>query len=175
MPAISLMLLLLIPTLFASYFYWLGIFRILTSAKESSIMRVAEDKEAIQWIIGNTSLEDVVICYRDPLYYLYTGRKATRSSPLGEGGRIEGNKASNEERARSIFRIIAESNGKYLVLTSTDLELESQAEAYQRAFKDVLNHHPKIFVTVFQSTDARCVIYRIDRVSIDQQGTTQGY
>ena len=146
---------------FTGYNYGFGIYRSLTSLKGKNLDRAAEDYEAIQWIIDHTDPEDVLICYRDPVYYLYTGRKATRSSPLKDGGKTVGTSVNIEERVNIIYQIIEENKGKYLVLTSTDLELEVQADAYQKAYKEVLEKHPQVFIPVFRSHDARCVIYQI--------------
>ena len=160
--AIPVMLLVITLTFcFTAFNYGSGVYRSLNTLKNKNINRAAEDSEAIQWIIENTNSDDVLVCYRDPMYFLYTGRKATRSSPLKDGGKTVGNQVDIESRASVIFRIIEENKAKYLILTSSDLELEAQADPYQKAYKEVLEKNPKIFDPVFRSTDSGCVIYRI--------------
>ncbi len=146
---------------FAAYNYGSGLYASLIPFKAKYAARAAEDTEAIQWIKEHTDPSDVLVCYRDPMYYLYTGRKATRSSPLIEGGNMVASQRSLEERAEVIFRIIQENGARYLVLTSSDLELESQADAYQKTYNMLLDRNSQVFVPVFKSTDGRCVIYRV--------------
>src|SRR6185369_9292515 len=101
-----------------------------------------EDAEAIPWINAHTAATDVLVCYRDPLYYLYTGRKATRASSLKEGGKMQGEQTDPEVQAREIYRIIDQSGAKYLIFTSSDFELENQADAYQKTYKLLLEQNP---------------------------------
>ena len=145
-----------------SYNYGSGIYRALTSLKHKNLERAAEDAEAIRWINENADPLDVLICYRDPMYYLYTGRKATRSSLLQEGGKTEGNRASPGERANTIFTIVRENNARYLIYTSADMELEFQADDYKQEYKKLLDQTSEVFNPVFECSNGRCTIYRID-------------
>jgi hypothetical protein len=133
--------------------------RWLLTSKEIYAGRVSEDAQAIRWIKAHTSPSDVLICYRDPLYYLYTGRKATRS--LLVQARVPKEEAAIHEKAKTIFRIINESNGRYLILTSSDFEYDEQAEIIRKNLKNLLEQYPKTFVSVFKSSDGRTAIYRI--------------
>ncbi len=67
----------------------------------------------------------------------------------------------NEKKAKTIFRIINESNGRYLILTSSDFEYDEQAEIIRKNLKNLLEQYPKTFVSVFKSSDGRTAIYRI--------------
>ncbi|MEW6130957.1 MAG: hypothetical protein AB1757_28255 [Acidobacteriota bacterium] len=146
---------------FGATYYGLGVYYSVTSLKKKYIERANEDLEAIYWLTENTEQDDILMCYRDPLYYLYTNRKAIRSSPLKDGGKIVGNQSDLEEKKVIINNLITKNNVKYLILTSTDLELESQADEYQKAYKLLIKESPHLFFPVFTSSDGRCVIYLI--------------
>ena len=133
--------------------------RWLLTSKEIYAGRASEDAQAIRWIKAHTSPSDVLICYRDPLYYLYTGRKATRS--LLVQPRVPKEEAAIHERAKTVFRIINESNGRYLILTSSDFEYDEHAEIMRKNLKNLLEQYPKTFASVFKSSDGRTAIYRI--------------
>ena len=120
-----------------------------------------EDREAIEWITTNTNPSDVVICYRDPLYYLYTGRKAGRSVFSREGGLLDV-KAGLDEKAKSLFRIVEQNGGRYLVVTSSDFELESGPDAQRADLNAIVERNPAVFEAVFRASNGRSVLYRID-------------
>jgi hypothetical protein len=115
----------------------------------------AADAEAIDWINTHTNATDVLACYADPLYFLYTGRKATRSLPMRAG-------VTWRAHEMAIFSIIDESNVRYLICTPGDFEKEGQPEQQRESFKALIDQHPKKFVLVFESRDRRSTIYRID-------------
>jgi hypothetical protein len=137
-----------------------GIRRLQSSGKEKA--RFLEDEEAIRWLNTNTASSDVVVCYRDPTYYLYTGRKSIRSISAIEGGLTQESTLSPDEQVRVIFRIIAESSPRFLVLTSTDFEQEDQTGLQRASLKALIEQNPGKFVPVFESTDGRSRIYRIE-------------
>ena len=157
---VGLILCVLISTAF--YIYYLGISRLSVYSQEMA-RRNAEDIQAIEWINAHTDPSDVLICYRDPKYYLYTGRKSARSSPMREGGLVNETQASFDDQAKVIFRILKENRARYLVLTWTDLELKDQADIYQNTYKMLPDRYPQIFVPVFRSADERSTIYRIEK------------
>ena len=148
--------------------YCFGLTRPLAYSTEMA-RRAAEDAPAIRWIQEFTDPSDVLLCYRDAMYYLYTARKAARASPMREGGLVYERQASVEEQANTIFRIIDENAARYLILTWTDLELQDQVDPYQTAYKVVLQQYPDIFVPVFKSTDGRTLIYRISTQAVEGQ------
>jgi 4-amino-4-deoxy-L-arabinose transferase-like glycosyltransferase len=137
------------------------------SLKSSSFTKNAgptlEDIQAIEWINSNTNPFDVIICSRDPMYYLYTGRKATRSFRVNssEAVAFQSDQLAESDQARIIFRIINESNGRYLIFTSSDFGYQS--DPGPTGLKAVLEDYPKVFVPVFNSEDSS--IYRIDNPS----------
>jgi hypothetical protein len=146
----------------AAYNYVSGLYTSFSS-KGAYAKRKLEDTEAIRWIKEHTAPSDVLLGYRDPVYYLYTGRKAIRSFWIKERFSIQGQDFGIE---KVVFRIIRESNGQYLLATSSDFELESQPLRVRKEFKDFLSRYPKIFVSVFNcGTD--CAIYRVRTDSLN--------
>src|SRR5262249_7706845 len=97
---------------FLAYTYGSGIIRTLGTLKAVA-SHAAEDERLIQWINENTNPSDILICYRDPKYYLYTGRRAISFSWPKQGSSWEGQQTL-------LRRIVSESGGHYLILTSTD-------------------------------------------------------
>ena len=113
------------------------------------------DAEAIDWINTHTDPTDVLVCYYDPLYFLYTGRKTTRSMPMRAGITWEAHKMS-------ILTIIKESKARYLVSTSSDFDNEYQPEQQRNSLKVLVEQHPRNFLLVFESTSGSSTIYRIE-------------
>lgn len=142
-----------------TYNYSLGIYRSLAS-NPIDASRALEDKQAIQWINANTAPTDVLLSYRDPLYYLFTGRKALRPLEIVARSPSQG-QAAQYERAKVIFRIIKESHSRYLIRTSSDFSFESQSKLVRESFTTLLEQHPKTFVPVFESADGNTIIYKI--------------
>jgi 4-amino-4-deoxy-L-arabinose transferase-like glycosyltransferase len=148
--------------------YCRGITDLLFSSKQKAAGRAAEDAQAVQWINENTAPSDVLVCYRDPLYYLYTGRKGTWAAPLQEGALYQslGGGQDLDEQANVILRIINENNARYLVLTSSDLDLNYTGLLYRGVYKELVERHQEAFVLVFESEDKRSFIYRIESGSL---------
>ena len=117
------------------------------------------DKQTVEWINSNTAATDLLVCNHDPMYYLYTGRKATHFLPMISG-------LSWQEGQDLLFDIVNESKGNYLVLTTTDFELSFQPDLQSKSLKELIEERPAEFVPVFKSADATSTIYRIsnDRI-----------
>jgi hypothetical protein len=133
----------------------------LTSLNRIYASRAPEDALAIRWINEHTGPSDILLCYRDPMYYLYTGRKAIRSF-LWKTKVPTNNEGAMFERAKIVFRIIDESKARYLVLTSSEFELEYGTELLQKSFKALLEQYPKTFVPIFKAAEGRSAIFRIN-------------
>jgi hypothetical protein len=141
----------------ALYSYGSDLHRALSTASMNKISRPpAAEAELIEWINTNTNSSDVLVCYCDPLYFLYTGRKATRSLAMRAG-------VTWQAHQESIFSIINESNAQYLISTSKDFENEYQPEQQRESMRSLIEQHPETFVVSFQSTNARGTIYRIQQ------------
>jgi 4-amino-4-deoxy-L-arabinose transferase-like glycosyltransferase len=117
--------------------------------------------EAIHWINTNTDPSDVLVCNSDPLYYLYTGRKATASYSLIMLTTIpyQTRQPSFDEQASELLNIVKENDGGYLVLNSTDFRYESDISG--ESIEELVERSPQMFSPVFRAPDGRSAIYRI--------------
>ena len=123
-----------------------------------------EDAEAIEWINQNTNSSDVLVCYHDPAYFLYTGRKASRSLPMEEWVDWREDRTSVETVRDLVFRTLEQDKGRYLVVTSADFEAEDQTGRYGRVLGSIIDSHPDKFTPVFNSGDGRSRIFRVEDV-----------
>jgi hypothetical protein len=135
----------------------------LRSALRSSYLSKApgtptETRQTIEWIDKHTDPSDTLVCYYDPLYFLHTGRRATRSFAMMAGVTWQGHQ-------ELIFNIIDENQARYLVCTSSDFENEYQPDLRRESFRLLLTRHSERFVPVFESADERSIIYRIDHAN----------
>ena len=138
------------------YNYSTGVYSQLASAPLSKTPGPPpEDAKAIEWIKANTDVTDVLVCYRDPLYYLYTDRRATRSFPMKAGPLWQ-------KHQSLIYRIANEYKARYLIRTASDFENEYQTDLQRESFKALIEERPEMFVLVFESTDGLSKIYRIE-------------
>ena len=144
--------------------YGAGIYWSLTPVKVTAD-RAAEDAEAFTWIDQNTDLSEALVCYRDPKFFLYTAHKAVRSLPMTEGFSWEEDQPSMDKLAGAIFGIIDEAKARYLVVTSSDFELEDRPEQHRKTFDLLIERHPRNFSLVFESSNAGTRIYRIQEIS----------
>jgi len=144
------------------YGYSSGAYSLLRSLPESAA-RASEDALAFDWIKEHTDPSETLVCYRDPKYFLYTGHKAVRPFPMTEGFSWEEDQASMDKLAQAVFRIIDEAGARYVVVTSTDFELEDRPDQHRRTFDKLIEQHPEMFVLVFESADVRTRIYRIEK------------
>jgi len=119
-----------------------------------------EDAEAIEWIKTNSGPTDVLTCYRDPKYYLYTGCRGTLAFSV-PGILALGVRSDVYQGAEVILDIIKEAQPRYLISTSADLVVGERAHSYPDAYRSLLEQRPDIFVPVFKSANGKCVIYRV--------------
>jgi len=141
-------------------FVWAAGARGSVSSKKSWDTRSSEDLEAIDWINQHSESTDVIVCYRDPTYYLYTGLKATRSSTYNLAQVMPNRDSDVGELERQALRIIRENHARYLVRTSTDFELEYRPDDYREAYRGLVEHNPDVFDLVFKSKSG-ALVYRI--------------
>jgi hypothetical protein len=134
-------------------------------SKKSWDTRSREDLEAIDWINQHIDPTDVIVCYRDPTYYLYTGLKATRSSTYNLAQVMAGVDSDIGELERQALRIIRENHAQYLVLTSTDFELEYHPDDYREAYRRLVDGSPEVFALVFKS-ESGATVYRIEQSGV---------
>ena len=144
------------------YNYGLGVYRSLSLATLSEVPRPAsDDADAIEWIKSHTDPSDVLICYRDPLYYLYTSRKAARSTLVRDGGFLQSSPVGADETEKIVFRIMNENKARYLVLTRSDFELEYQPDLERQNYETLLERNPAVLAPVFGSATEGSRVYRI--------------
>jgi hypothetical protein len=121
-----------------------------------------EDVEAIAWINEHTNPSDVLVCYHDPVYFLFTGRKISRSLPMREWIDWREGKVPVEAIQDLFLRLVNEDNGRYLVVTSTDYGIEDQTGQYQAIRDGIIDRHPETFMPVFYSEDGLSRIFRVE-------------
>src|SRR5262249_42485608 len=130
------------------------------SSKSSWESESRQDMEAIDWIDHHSDPTDVIVCYRDPTYYLYTGRKAARSSAYNIAAMTPGYESDIGELERQALLIMGENHARYLVMTSTDFELEYHPDDYREAYRRLVDRNPGVFDLVFKS-ESGALVYRI--------------
>jgi len=123
------------------------------------------DSEAIKWVNDYTAPSDVLVCYRDPLYYLNTGRKAVISSPLIMFNTVpyQARKPYPDELRAMFLRLVDESNGRYLILGREDFKFES--DQYRTIIDELIEQHPEKFMPVFNTEAGQSRIYRIENTT----------
>ncbi len=122
-----------------------------------------EDMEAIDWINEHTNASDVLVCYHDPVYFLYTGRKASRSLPMEEWVDWREDRTSLGAVEDLVFRTLEHDKGRYLIVTSTDFESEDQTGQYRGILSRIIDSRPDRFSPVFNSSDGHSRIFRIEK------------
>jgi Dolichyl-phosphate-mannose-protein mannosyltransferase len=120
----------------------------------------AEDEKAIEWIKSNTDPSDVLVCFGDQKYYLYTDRKAVRSVPVLflDATVYQARDPDPDELVRVFLNIVRENHGNYFVLSPGDFQ--QQAPAYGKSVEAFVEKNPEQFVLVFESGSTK--IYRIE-------------
>ena len=140
----------------ALYSYSRNGYRQLTEiAWRKSNRPAAEDEQAIEWIVKNTNAGDVIACYRDPTYFLHTGRKATRYFAMKAG-------VTWRAHQDKVFSVLTENEVDYLIWTDSDFRSEFQPKIQNESFKSLIDRHSDGFSPVFRATDGRSTVYRID-------------
>jgi hypothetical protein len=138
-----------------------AIYESLSSLKRVSSL-ASEHMQVIGWIKAHTNNSDILVCNRDTIYYLYTGRKATPSFQLSmlDGIPYQSRQPEGDEITRTFVRIIAESKGKYLISDLDDFA--DVSEVFQKTITEYVRNHPEKFARVFESVNKNSIIYRID-------------
>ena len=138
-----------------------GIDSSLASEKRSYSVLASEDTEAMNWVQSHCSYSDVLLCDRDSSYYLFTDRKASRYYPLSEGARRSSERLSDSQIADVFFRVAAENQARYLIMTARDLKVEVESGYYGAGFERLIEENPETFVPVFRTSDGGGVVYEL--------------
>lgn len=153
----------------AVYGYGIGISRFFHASNDERVNQVLDEAETIRWIKENTDPSDILVCYRDPAYYLYTGRKAVRSSSR-EMGKLQNQQGDKLAGTEVILRIVDQHKACYLISASSDFAMESNRDIYKKAYELMIEENPNVFVPVFTSAHGYSTIYRIhERAGQEQQ------
>lgn len=137
----------------------------LTNKETKKDRGTAVDMQAIDWVNENTSKSDVLVCYRDPTYYLYTGRKSVISSPLIMFNTVpyQTRKPNQNELRAAFLRLVDESKGNYLILSQEDFTFES--DQYRTIIDETIEEQTGKFIPVFTTEAERSRIYRIENIT----------
>jgi hypothetical protein len=89
--------------------------------------------ETIDWINTHTQPSDILVCNRDVIFYLYTGRKQRLSLnfPLLTGHPISPHEPEAADIAQTFDSILGESHGTYLITSSDDFA--DISDVYQKS------------------------------------------
>ena len=136
--------------------------RVRTASLQKTAKPAPEDVEAIAWINEHTDPSDVLVCYHDPVYFLFTGRRIARSLPMREWIDWREDKVPVATIEELFFRVVNEDNGRYLVVTSTDYDIEDQTGQYRAIRDGIIGRHPETFIPVFFSGDGLSKIFRVE-------------
>jgi hypothetical protein len=141
-----------------------AIYETVASLREKDTV-ASVDPQAIEWVKANTSESDVLVSYRDPMFYLYTGRKSVVSSPLILFNTVpyQAHKPSPDELREVFLRLIDESRGNYLVLGVEDFKFES--DQYRTIIDELIVRQPERFIPVFNTENGQSKIYRIENTT----------
>ena len=112
------------------------------------------------WIRRNTAPDDVIACVLDPNCYLHTGRKAV-SIAIAEVAPFYGPEGQFVIRPRSILRMIDESDARYLMLEPFPGAKPLEDLAFD-AVEQLRKDYPGLLTEVWDDSDVRAKIYRID-------------
>lgn len=119
-----------------------------------SEVEVLADAPLYAWVKEHTDPYDVIATYYDPIFYLYTDRRAVR---IGDSNAImlrfykeNGSMPFTDE----ILASLRATKARYLVVTSSHPTYKS--------VKILAEKYPQMFVPVYQTADTVGVIYRID-------------
>ncbi len=132
------------------YGHLISISREVFQSRSLFASRALLDQKLAFWIRNNTQHSDILLCYPDPRYYLYTGRKTISAALSMKGAR---------DTPQWLFRQILKTGSSYII-HNHDYRLEAfRPNSMNKDIESVLNAHPDVFVPVFSIETA--TIYRI--------------
>lgn len=130
----------------------------------NNVNGIAAHSQNFEWINAHTSSSDVLVCYHDPFYYLYTGRKAIRSFPVSVFDTVmyQTRPPDLEQQTRIFDQMVKQNSGRYLILNSNDFGWES--EVFRTNLESYTEEHRYELPVVFRSTDGRSAIFQIKKL-----------
>ena len=136
--------------------------RVRLASLQKTAKPAPEDRESIAWIEEHTNQSDVLVCYKDPAYFLFTGHKISRSLPMREWIDWTEGKVPVEVIEAFFLQLVKEDNGRYLVVTPTDYDTEDRTGQYRAIRDGIISRNPETFIPVFSSRDGLSKIFRIE-------------
>ena len=136
----------------------LGLYAYVQSSKARFAILAAEEDHIFSFIRANTAPQDILICYRDPVYYLRTGRRAVRlPTPAASDG-------SGAEPDR-LLQFASAFGARYLIRSPADFDQDPQPAVGQENLRRLMGQRPENFVLMFKSSTGRFAVYRIQERS----------
>ena len=123
-------------------------------------------QEILGWIRNNTKLSEIIISERNPLLYIYTGRRGIRPDTVQPMALFYGEKMS-KEGIMKLTKIIKTYQPGFWVSTPIP---NKRIIKYEEEFLDeVKKQYPDLLRTVFTASgDSRFVIYQINNINKQQ-------
>lgn len=131
-----------------------GLYKDLAQSKARYAETARENKEVLAWLRANTNPRDTLGCYRDPLYYLHSGRTAVRFPTPSAAGFPQAD-------ADRMMRFVDENNVRAVICTPADFELESEPVIRRDHFGRLLEERPDDFEPVFTTRSGASRVYRV--------------
>jgi hypothetical protein len=124
------------------------------AAKWSELERV------FSWLRTNTEEDAIVLANLDPAFFLYTGRKSTRSFVADSYKLFYSPGAPTDDSAASLHEIITRTGASFLVMTPD--RWFSEMPVYERRLVRYMDRHPeKLELVDRPGSDPEYRIYRI--------------
>lgn len=124
------------------------------NSKMAYAAEAQQKQELSEWLKTNSRKEDVLVCYQDPVYFLYTGIKSIRLPPP----RRHEAPVSYADRLQKFLR---ENKATLLIQTENDFSLESYSADKRTLLAQVLKGRSKYLTPVFFSRAGKSTVYRI--------------
>jgi hypothetical protein len=140
----------------------LGISDQLRDSKMAYTAIAQEKQELIAWLKTKSGADDILICYQDPVYFLYADRKAIRLPAPSEN-------ESFESYADRLQGFIKDNKVKLLLRTEDDFSLESHSVSRRNVFADALNCRPSVYIPVFTTSSRKSAVYRISPGTVSEK------
>jgi hypothetical protein len=126
----------------------------LVDSKKAYAPLAQQNQELIAWLKTHSCADDILTCYQDPVYFLYTGKKAIRLPAPREDESV----TSYSDRLQ---QFIKQNKINLLLRTQNDFSLESYSARKRALLAHALDSKPLYFVSVFSTRIPKSIVYRI--------------
>jgi hypothetical protein len=114
-----------------------------------------EKRELTAWLKANSRKSDILLCYQDPVYFLYAGRKAIRLPPPNQNEPF----VSYADRLQNF---VEENRVTLLLRTENDFSLESYPTHKRTILKDTLDYRSSYFAPIYSTSNQEGRVYGIN-------------